>query len=235
MRRSLSLFLLCVCCGFNLCAQTAAKPQPPAAKPQPPAAPRPAAPAPLPAGLYAVIDTSMGRITCRLLPNEAPRSVENFRGLATGSKSWTDPKTGSVKHAPLYDGLTFHRIIRGFMIQTGDPLGTGEGGPGFSVDDEISPNLHFDKPGVLAMAKRSFPNSAGSQFFITTAAAPWLENNYSIFGEVVAGQEIVQRISEVPTGENDKPLTPVTIRHIAIRNIGISSHAARVSHPAPVK
>jgi peptidyl-prolyl cis-trans isomerase A (cyclophilin A) len=179
--------------------------------------------APLADGLYAVIDTSRGRITCRLLPEEAPHTVENFRGLATGSKSWTDPKTGRVKHAPIYDGLTFHRIIKGFMIQGGDPLGTGEGGPGFSVDDEISSNLHFDKPGVLAMAKRSFPNSAGSQFFITTGPAPWLENNYSIFGEVVEGQDVVEKISEVPTGENDKPLTPVTIRHIAIKRIAASA------------
>lgn len=154
---------------------------------------------------------------CRLFQDEAPHTVENFRGLATGSKGWTDPKTGQMKHAPLYDGLTFHRIIKGFMIQGGDPLGTGEGGPGFSIDDEISPSRHFDKAGVLAMAKRSFPNSAGSQFFITTGPAPWLENNYSIFGEVVEGQDVVEKISEVPTGENDKPLTPVTIRHITIR------------------
>ena len=228
MRRFLTFFLLCLSCGFDLCAQTAAKPQAPAA-------PRPSAPAPLAAGLYAVIDTSMGRITCRLLPSEAPRTVENFRGLATGSKGWTDPETGNVKHTPLYDGLTFHRIIKGFMIQAGDPLGTGEGGPGFSVDDEISANLHFDKAGVLAMAKRSFPNSAGSQFFITTAAAPWLESNYSIFGEVVAGQGVVDKISEVPTGEDDKPITPVTIRHITIKNVGASGHAARVPHPTPVK
>jgi peptidyl-prolyl cis-trans isomerase A (cyclophilin A) len=190
--------------------------------------------APLPDGLYAVIDTSMGRITCRLLPEEAPRTVQNFRGLATGSKAWTDPKTGRLKHTPLYDGLTFHRIIKGFMIQGGDPLGTGEGGPGFSVDDEISPNLHFDKPGVLAMAKRSFPNSAGSQFFITSGPAPWLENNYSIFGEVVEGQDVVEKISEVPTGDNDKPLTPVTIRHIAIKRIGApAAHKSAV--PAPSK
>jgi cyclophilin family peptidyl-prolyl cis-trans isomerase len=106
------------------------------------------------------------------------------------------------------------------MIQGGDPLGTGEGGPGFALDDEISPNLHFDKPGMLAMAKRSFPNSAGSQFFITTAPADWLEGKYSIFGQVVEGQDVVDKIAELPTDEDDKPQTPVTIQKITIRKVG---------------
>ena len=179
----------------------------------------PATPQALAPGTYANIQTSMGLIVCQLFPAEAPKTVANFVGLATGTKAWTD-KTGKERHTPLYTGLTFHRVIKGFMIQGGDPLGTGEGGPGFALDDEVSPNLHFDKPGMLAMAKRSFPNSAGSQFFITTGPADWLEGTYSIFGQVVRGQDVADKISELPTDENDKPQTPVTIQRITIRKIG---------------
>jgi peptidyl-prolyl cis-trans isomerase A (cyclophilin A) len=179
----------------------------------------PQAPPALTPGTYANIQTSMGLIVCQLLPAEAPKTVANFIGLATGTKGWTD-KAGKERHTPFYTGLTFHRIIKGFMIQGGDPLGTGEGGPGFALDDEISPNLHFDKPGMLAMAKRSFPNSAGSQFFITTAPADWLEGKYSIFGQVVEGQDVVDKIAELPTDEDDKPQTPVTIQKITIRKVG---------------
>lgn len=179
----------------------------------------PQAPPALAPGTYANIQTSMGLIVCQLLPAEAPKTVANFIGLATGTKAWTD-KAGKERHTPFYTGLTFHRVIKGFMIQGGDPLGTGEGGPGFALDDEVSPNLHFDKPGMLAMAKRSFPNSAGSQFFITTAAADWLEGKYSIFGQVVEGQDVVDKIAELPTDEDDKPQTPVTIQKITIRKIG---------------
>jgi peptidyl-prolyl cis-trans isomerase A (cyclophilin A) len=186
--------------------------------------PAPAVPALAP-GLYAYIETSMGSIICQLLPSEAPNTVTNFRGLATGSKHWTDPRDGKEKRTPFYTGLTFHRVIKGFMIQGGDPLGTGEGGPGFSIDDEISANLHFDKPGTLAMAKRSSPNSAGSQFFITTAPAPWLEGKYSIFGQVVQGQDVVDKISQVPADENDKPQTRVTIRKLVVRAVGMGNNA----------
>jgi peptidyl-prolyl cis-trans isomerase A (cyclophilin A) len=185
-----------------------------------------AAPTPAPVlepGLYAYIETTAGEIVCRLFPEQAPKTVENFKGLATGAKAWNDPKTGKEKHTPFYSGLIFHRVIKGFMIQGGDPLGTGEGGPGYAIDDEISSTLHFDKPGVLAMAKKSFPNSAGSQFFITTAPTPWLENNYSIFGQVAEGQNVVDAIAEAPTGENDMPLKPVTIRSIRIRTIRASA------------
>ena len=175
-------------------------------------------------GTYANIQTSMGLIVCQLLPAEAPKTVQNFIGLATGTKAWTD-KSGKERRTPFYTGLTFHRIIKGFMIQGGDPLGTGEGGPGFAIDDEVSPNLHFDKPGMLAMAKRSFPNSAGSQFFITTAAADWLEGKYSIFGQVVEGQDVVDKISELPTDEDDKPQTAVTIQRITIRKVGAPTAA----------
>jgi cyclophilin family peptidyl-prolyl cis-trans isomerase len=179
----------------------------------------PPTPQPLAPGTYANIQTSMGLIVCQLFPAEAPKTVANFVSLATGAKAWTD-KAGKERHTPFYTGLTFHRVIKGFMIQGGDPLGTGEGGPGFAVDDEVSPNLHFDKPGMLAMAKRSFPNSAGSQFFITTAPADWLEGKYSIFGQVVEGQDVVDKIAELPTDEDDKPQTPVTIQKITIRKVG---------------
>jgi peptidyl-prolyl cis-trans isomerase A (cyclophilin A) len=175
-------------------------------------------------GVYAEISTSMGRIKCRLLPSEAPRTVKNFRGLATGSKAWTDPRDGKEKHLPFYDGLTFHRVIKNFMIQAGDPLATGEGGPGFAIDDEISPNLHFDKPGVIAMAKTSEPNSAGSQFFITTGETPWLEGKYSIFGQVIDGQDVVSKISELPTNEDDKPTTTVVIQKILIRDVAAAKN-----------
>jgi peptidyl-prolyl cis-trans isomerase A (cyclophilin A) len=200
---------------------------------QAPGAPGPAAPAraviaPLAPGVYAEIDTSMGPITCVLFEKDAPRTVANFRGLVTGSKAWTDPRDGKTKHVPFYTGLTFHRVIKNFMIQGGDPAGDGTGGPGYSIDDEISQNYHFDKPGMLAMAKRSSPNTAGSQFFITTAPAAWLEGNYSIFGEVLRGQDIADRISEVATDENDKPISPVRIVRIRIRTI----HAATAHPPA---
>jgi peptidyl-prolyl cis-trans isomerase A (cyclophilin A) len=204
---SLRLFPICafLVFAFSGFAQVATAPQhPPALSP----------------GTYANIQTSAGLIVCQLLPAEAPKTVANFVGLATGTKAWTDPKNGKERRTPFYTGLTFHRVIKGFMIQGGDPLGTGEGGPGFALDDEVSPNLHFDKPGMLAMAKRSYPNSAGSQFFITTAPADWLEGKYSIFGQVVAGQDIVDKIAQMPTDENDKPQTPVIIQKITIRKIG---------------
>lgn len=177
--------------------------------------------------MYAEIVTSLGQITCRLLPSEAPKTVDNFVGLATGKKGWTDPRDQKEKHTPFYNGLIFHRVMKNFMIQAGDPLGTGEGGPGFAIDDEVSPNLHFDKPGKLAMAKRSFPNSAGSQFFITTAPTPWLEGKYAIFGEVVEGQDVVDKISELPTDSEDRPTTTVTIQKILIRKIAGTPAAAR--------
>ncbi len=169
-------------------------------------------------GLYAVIYTSMGNIVCRLFEKEAPKTVANFRGLATGTKAWTDPATGKTKHTPLYNGTTFHRVIPGFMIQGGDPAGTGEGSPGYEFEDEIDPNLVFDKPGLLAMAN-SGPNTNGCQFFITVAPAPHLNGHYSLFGEVVSGQDVADAISEVPRDSNDKPLTPVKILRISIHEV----------------
>jgi len=198
------------------------------ATPPPAGSPSAKTSVPLGPGTYAYIETSMGRIVCQLLPAEAPKTVANFVGLATGTKGWVDSKTGKERHTPFYNGLTFHRIIKDFMIQGGDPLATGEGGPGFGLDDEISAKLHFDKPGMLAMAKRSFPNSAGSQFFITTAAAPWLETKYSIFGQVVEGQDVADKISQLPTDEDDKPKTTVRIVKITIRKVGAGATTSGV-------
>lgn len=169
-------------------------------------------------GLYAVIYTSMGNIVCRLFEKDAPATVANFRGLATGSKPWTNPDTGQTEHKPLYSGTTFHRVIPGFMIQSGDPVGTGMGSPGYTFDDEISPAHTFDHPGVLAMAN-SGPNTNGSQFFITVAPETYLDGHYSIFGEVVSGQNVVDAISNVPRDSQDKPLTPVKVIAISIKTV----------------
>lgn len=174
-------------------------------------------------GEYAVIYTSSGNIVCRLFKDEAPKTVANFVGLARGTKPWTNPSTGKTMHTALYSGTTFHRVIPGFMIQGGDPVGTGEGSPGYQFDDEVSPNRHFDKPGVLAMAN-SGPNTNGSQFFITVAPATHLEGHYSIFGEVVSGQEVADAISQVPRDEqNDKPLTPVKLIRIVMKTVSAES------------
>jgi peptidyl-prolyl cis-trans isomerase A (cyclophilin A) len=169
-------------------------------------------------GLYAVIYTSMGNIVCRLFEKDDPNTVANFRGLATGSKAWTDPRTGKVRHVPLYSGTTFHRVIPDFMIQGGDPTGSGNGEPGYKFDNEIDQIHHFDKPGILAMAN-SGPNTNGCQFFITVAPAEHLNGNYNIFGEVVSGQDVADAISKVSRNAEDRPDTPVTITAIKIRTV----------------
>jgi peptidyl-prolyl cis-trans isomerase A (cyclophilin A) len=159
----------------------------------------------------------MGNIVCKLFEKEAPKTVANFRGLATGTKAWTNP-AGKFVHTPLYSGTTFHRVIPQFMIQGGDPRGDGTGDPGYKFNDEIDPNLNFDKSGVLAMANAG-PNTNGSQFFITVAPQSRLNGNYSIFGEVVSGQEVADAISNVPRNADDKPDTPVKILRISIRRV----------------
>lgn len=213
--------------AFSFCAslqatQAARKtaPHPKTSAPALPAVPLPAEP-----GLYAVIYTSMGDIVCRLFEKDAPKTVGNFRGLATGTKAWTDPESGKLRHSPLYSGTTFHRVIPGFMIQGGDPIGTGYGTPGYKFEDEISPDRTFDRAGILAMAN-SGPNTNGSQFFITVAPQEHLNGNYSIFGEVVSGQDAVDAISQVPTDDNNKPVTPVKIIAIAIKTVKSASAAA---------
>ena len=160
----------------------------------------------------------MGNVVCRLFEKQTPVTVKNFVDLAEGHKEWTDPKTGQKTKKRFYDGLIFHRVIPNFMIQGGCPLGTGTGGPGYTFDDEIVPELTFDKPGLLAMANAG-PGTNGSQFFITTVPTPWLTGHHTIFGEVVEGQDVVVNIGNVPRGPNDKPLTPVVIKKVVITRV----------------
>jgi peptidyl-prolyl cis-trans isomerase A (cyclophilin A) len=165
----------------------------------------------------ATLHTTLGDIVIELFPNHAPKTVENFVGLATGSKEWSDPRTGKKSNEKLYDGTIFHRVISGFMIQGGDPLGQGFGGPGYQFADEFHGELQFDRPYILAMAN-SGPGTNGSQFFITVAATAWLNRNHTIFGEVkdAASQAVVDKIGATPTGAQDKPVTPVVINSVTI-------------------
>ena len=166
--------------------------------------------------LSAHFTSSEGRFTVQLFDADAPNTVANFVGLAEGTKEWTDPKSGQRVKRPLYDGLVFHRVIAGFMIQGGDPLGTGTGGPGYKFGDEFSPKLRHGKAGMLSMAN-SGPNTNGSQFFITLAATPWLDNRHSVFGEVVEGMDVVETIGGTPTSKpGDRPIKAVTIQTIRI-------------------
>jgi peptidyl-prolyl cis-trans isomerase A (cyclophilin A) len=167
--------------------------------------------------LLATLKTNHGDIVVRLFPNHAPKTVANFVELAEGTRQWVDPRTGEPSNAPLYDGTVFHRVIKDFMLQGGDPLGTGTGGPGYKFADEFHPDLAFTKPYLLAMAN-SGPGTNGSQFFITVAPTTWLTNKHTIFGEVVdaAGQKIVQEISEGPTGRGDRPVKDVVIESVTI-------------------
>src|ERR1700759_4498284 len=150
-----------------------------------------------PAGTYAIFETSQGDIVVRLLEKEAPNTVANFVGLAEGTKEFTNERTGKKEKRPFYDGLSFHRVIPDFMIQGGCPLGTGTGGPGYKFGDEFHPSLKHSTPGKLSMANAG-PNTNGSQFFITVAATPWLDRRHSIFGEVVEGQDVANKISTLP-------------------------------------
>jgi len=163
------------------------------------------------------MDTSKGRITCQFYQREAPKAVANFIGLATGTIDWTDPTTHKNQHnKPFYDGTIFHRVIPEFMIQGGDPTGTGMGDPGFSFNDEFDPDLNFDRPGRLAMAN-SGPNTNGSQFFITEAAYDSLNQKYTLFGQCDdASVEVVKSITHVRRDDNDKPRTPVVLKRVTI-------------------
>lgn len=185
--------------------------------------------------LVAVIHTTAGDLRCELFPDKAPKTVANFVGLATGKKDWTNPRTGKVEHNhPFYDGVIFHRVIPEFMIQGGDPLGSGMGGPGYTFDDELRPDLLFDRPGRLAMANAG-PNTNGSQFFITEGPQPGLDpcfdpggcrrgfrlipksTGYTIFGQCDdKSVELVKKIARMPRGPNDRPLNPVRITHVEI-------------------
>jgi peptidyl-prolyl cis-trans isomerase A (cyclophilin A) len=165
--------------------------------------------------LTATLQTSQGRVVIRLFPDHAPKTVRNFVELAEGGRQWTDPSTGRETTSKLYDGTIFHRVIPDFMIQGGDPLGSGRGGPGYKFADEIHPDLHFDRPYLLAMANAG-PGTNGSQFFITVGPTPWLNGKHTIFGEVIEGADVADRISRVKTGSQDRPAEDVTIESVTI-------------------
>ena len=164
---------------------------------------------------YAHFETTLGNFTVELFDTKVPKTVANFVGLAEGTKEWTHPQTGQKHKKPYYDGIIFHRIIDGFMIQGGDPLGQGYGGPGFQFEDEFHPELRHDRPGILSMANAG-PNTNGSQFFITLGPTPHLDRRHSVFGAVVSGLDVVKQIGQVKTGKNDRPLTPVEMKRVTI-------------------
>jgi peptidyl-prolyl cis-trans isomerase A (cyclophilin A) len=168
------------------------------------------------AGTYAIFETTQGDIVIRLLEKEAPKTVANFVGLAEGTKEFG---SGKKEKRPFYDGLGFHRVIPDFMIQGGCPQGDGRGGPGYTFADEFHPTLRHSKPGKLSMAN-SGPNTNGSQFFITVAATPWLDNKHTIFGEIVEGQDVADKISKLPRDAGDRPRTPVKINKVRIEKLG---------------
>jgi peptidyl-prolyl cis-trans isomerase A (cyclophilin A) len=165
--------------------------------------------------LTATLRTTMGTIVVRLFPEQAPKTVANFVGLAEGTTKWTDPRTGAQSTGPLYNGTIFHRVIDSFMLQGGDPLGTGTGGPGYKFEDEFDPSLRFDRPYLLAMAN-SGANTNGSQFFITSVPTPHLNNRHTIFGEVITGSEVVDAIGKTQTDRRDRPVSDVVLESVTI-------------------
>jgi peptidyl-prolyl cis-trans isomerase A (cyclophilin A) len=171
--------------------------------------------------LVATLHTNQGDIRITLLPDHAPKTVANFTGLADGSREWTDPRTGQKSSASLYAGTIFHRVIENFMIQGGDPLGTGTGGPGYQFADEFHPDLQFDRPYLLAMANAG-PGTNGSQFFITTAATPWLTRKHTIFGEVADAESraVVDAIGTTATGPRDKPFEDIVVESVTLERTG---------------
>jgi peptidyl-prolyl cis-trans isomerase A (cyclophilin A) len=171
------------------------------------------------ADTYATLETSKGPIRVRLFPDTAPKTVENFIGLATGTRSWRNPATGAQEQGPLYEGTVFHRVIPNFMIQGGDPLGTGRGGPGYQFEDEVDGPRRFDRPGYLAMANAG-PGTNGSQFFITQVPTPWLDGKHTIFGEVVEGMEVVDAIAKVQTDPSDRPVEELRLERVTIDQAG---------------
>jgi len=223
--------LLLICLAASLTAGQASAPKTSTthhSPSKPAAAETPAAPA---ANPKAIFHTTAGDLTCELFPKQAPKTVENFVGLATGTKDWTNPNTRKKQHgAPLYNGTIFHRVIPNFMIQGGDPLGTGEGGPGYSFEDEFSSDLRFDVPGRLAMAN-SGPNTNGSQFFITEVPTPHLDGRHTIFGQCTPESvELVKQIARKATDPRDnRPYDPVKITKIEIS--GLAKRATPVKKP----
>ena len=165
--------------------------------------------------LTATLRTSRGPVVVRLFPDHAPKTVRNFVELAEGGREWTNPRTRSNTKDKLYDGTIFHRVIANFMIQGGDPLGTGTGGPGYKFGDEIHPDLQFDRPYLLAMANAG-PGTNGSQFFVTTVPTPWLTGKHTIFGEVIGGADVIDKISRVQTVPGDRPVQDVVLESVTI-------------------
>ncbi|GGS87186.1 peptidyl-prolyl cis-trans isomerase [Planobispora rosea] len=172
--------------------------------------------------LIATLNTNRGTVKVELFPNHAPKTVRNFVELAEGTREWTHPETGEKTTAKLYDGTIFHRVISGFMIQGGDPLGQGIGGPGYKFDDEISPDLYFNRPYLLAMANAGIQmgrGTNGSQFFITVVPTPHLNGRHTIFGEVVEGQDVVDAIAKTPTDGRDRPIDPVVLESVTVDRV----------------
>jgi peptidyl-prolyl cis-trans isomerase A (cyclophilin A) len=165
--------------------------------------------------LTATMRTTLGNIVLRLFPDKAPKTVQNFVGLAEGTTEWTDPRTGRRSTDPLYNGTIFHRVIDDFMLQGGDPLGTGTGGPGYEFEDEIHPELRFDRPYLLAMANAG-PGTNGSQFFLTVVPTPHLNGRHTIFGEVVEGREVIDAIAKTETDRRDRPVKDVVVESVTI-------------------
>ena len=231
---------LAACCIAGAALLVFARQSTPASQQIPDAPQATAAAMTVPNGPYVVMDTSMGRITCQFYQKQAPKAVANFIGLAEGTKDWTDPTTQKVQHHKrYYDGTIFHRVIPEFMIQGGDPTGTGMGDPGYKFDDEFDPNLNFDQPGRLAMAN-SGPNTNGSQFFITEQGYDSLNQHYTLFGQCDDDSvAVVKAITRVERDANDKPLTPVILRKVTIVRDGapipppVHSPEQPAAKPAP--
>ena len=221
MRNFLTALLIIIVSSLAT-AQTSTAPQPSTAKPAAPAASQP---------VQAIFETTAGNINCTLFPDKAPITVDNFIGLATGTKDWKNPSSGAPMHnKPLYDGTVFHRVIPNFMIQGGDPLGNGSGGPGYSFRDEQS-DLTFDVPGRLAMAN-SGPNTNGSQFFITEVSTPHLNGHYNLFGQC-NNIDLVKQIARMATDpRNDRPFNPVKITHVKIVDPRHPATTAAAKKPA---
>lgn len=217
MRRMLFVLLLCLC-------TLAGWAQPENEKPA--ALARSEAEGTRPDGLYATLDTSMGKVVIRLFEKEAPKTVANFVNLATGKKRWKDLTTGqAVAGKPFYDGIIFHRVIPNFMIQAGAHLARGSRTAG-NIPDEFSPALKYDRPGRVGMANIGQPNTGNTEFFITHAPTPHLDGKHTIFGQVIEGQEVVVAIGNVPRDANDRPRSPVTINKVTIERVGPASEPA---------
>jgi peptidyl-prolyl cis-trans isomerase A (cyclophilin A) len=170
------------------------------------------------ARVLAHFDTTLGKFTAELFEDKTPKTVANFVGLAEGSKEWTHPKTKVKSKTPYYDGIVFHRVIQGFVIQGGDPLGLGYGGPGYNFEDEFHPSLRHDRAGILSMANAG-PNTNGSQFFVTLGPTPHLDRRHSVFGAVIEGIDVVEKIGQTQTDSQDRPVTPVVMNKVTIERV----------------